>query len=153
MDRKFELGTRNLGEAAKKALPLLRDWRGFQPENRVVDELLLGVSHAISSSAGNAEDKIRAGSDWLLEHLPGWKKQKGDEENVVELRRELDGITFDAMHERATACASFCSDELMAMTNDARHQTAQQLASAWGLATRVTGHIMERLHRGENPTA
>lgn len=150
MDRNFELGADRLREAMKASVPLIKDWRGFQPEFRVVDELLLGVAHAISNGAGSAEDRVKVAAESLRDHLPGWIRQKGDEENTVEIRRELSKITPEALHSRAVSCAQLCSDELMSMTYDARHQTAQQLASAWGWVSRVTGRVLERSHRGEN---
>lgn len=144
MDRKFELGVLNLGEAVKKAAPLFKDWRNFQPDVHAMDELLLGVADAIFRSTGSAEDKVRVAADVLLEHLPGWIKQKGEDENTVEIRKELGRITADSLNMRAVSCARLCTDELMGMTQDARHQTAQRLASAWGWASRVTAHVLER---------
>ncbi len=144
MDRKFELGVSNLREAVKKAAPLFRDWRDFQSDVHVMDELLLGVADALSRGTGSAEDKVRVAADALLEHLPGWIRQKGDDENTVEIRKELGGITAHGLHIRAASCAKLCTDELMGMTYDARHQTAQRLALAWGWASRVTAHVLER---------
>ncbi len=151
MDRKFELGS--LKDAAGRSVPLLRDWRRFQPEVRVVDELLLGIAHAVSSGAGNAEERIKVAADAVAEHLPGWVTQKGDEVNTVEIRKELGGVTPEALHTRAVSCARLCSDELMGMTHDVRHQTAQQLASAWGWASRVTANILERSRKDGNTGA
>ena len=144
MDRKFELGVSNLREAVKKAAPLFKDWRSFQPDVNVMDELLLGVADAFSRGTGSAEEKVRVAADVLLEHLPGWIKQTGDDENTVEIRKELGRVTADSLHMRAVSCARLCTDELMGMTHDARHQTAQRLASAWGWASRVTAHVLER---------